>query len=437
MTTIDDIKKRLYSTIPVGSLYMNELLSLLSIRLSSTETHSACVTCTNKPELILNPEFIEEYCKTDEHLFMLVMHELYHIILGHTKLYSNHSEIDNIAFDSIINAMLCRIFPQDEYTSFFCNINKADTFPGCILRPKAENSISEVIPLLDNLYNSNTGTYFDTYQTIINYFKNHKLGLYMLLGNHDNKKINDPKLVNVIERIVEKWPRPPKPISGRDLGEKSKTENILLNQNIDKRKKIIKFLRQASIIVGKHENLKRDYENIETSIMTFVPNYKDRMLYAKKKIYDYVLTYNDFTKINSYSSLSHTSTYVYLDVSGSVIDDLKTFMPLLLKPYKNKECLIYTFSTEVYPTNPKDFIDGKVKTTGGTDINCIFDYYFSLPKRKRPKKIVILTDGYTGACNEYYLNMIKKDGIKIYVGLFGVYKSKNDLENIATRMEEF
>ena len=44
--------------------------------------------------------FIDKYCKTDEHLFMLVMHELYHKILGHTTLFGKTTIIENIVFDA-------------------------------------------------------------------------------------------------------------------------------------------------------------------------------------------------------------------------------------------------------------------------------------------------------------------------------------------------
>jgi len=435
--TSNDIKKRIYSVIPVGSLHMNELLSLLNIRLSTSETNSACVTCSIKPELILNPDFVENYCKTDEHLFMLVMHELYHIILGHTKLYGNHTEIDNIAFDAIINAMLCRMFPSEEYTSFFCNVNPSNTFPGCILRPSDCGTPKEVSDLLDILYKSDTGTYYDVYQAIISRFKGCNIGLYVLLGNHNSSKVGNSIIKDVIDRIIENWPRPPKTIGGRDLGKNLEAKTIVYDKQIQQRKKMIKFLKKANVIAGSKETLNRSYEEVNTNIMSFVPNYKDRTMYAKRSIYNNVLIYNDNIRLKKPSSTSKTRTLIYLDVSGSVFNELKSFIPLLIKPYKNSECLIYTFSTKVNETNPKEVLEGKINTTLGTDINSVFEHYFSLPKAKKAKKIVILTDGYTGHCNEYYSRKIKENNIKIYVGLFTDDKSKDNLKDITKEFEEF
>ena len=166
MSDVDDIKRRIFSVLPTSSLHMIEFLKLMDIKLVDKEVDSAAVTCSSKPELLLNRNFIDTYCKTDEHLFMLVMHELYHIILGHTHLFKRHTSIDNIAFDAVINAMLCRMFPDEEYVSFFTSINSDETFPGCILRPIGKKTPPKYVPILKNLYYTNTGTYFEVYECL-------------------------------------------------------------------------------------------------------------------------------------------------------------------------------------------------------------------------------------------------------------------------------
>ena len=68
--------------IPPRSFEVMTFLSLFRVRLSD-KTETACVTCGESPELLLNKEFVEAHCTTDEHLFMLVMHELYQIGRAH------------------------------------------------------------------------------------------------------------------------------------------------------------------------------------------------------------------------------------------------------------------------------------------------------------------------------------------------------------------
>ena len=153
---------------------------------------------------------------------MLVMHELYHIILGHTHLFKRHTEIDNIAFDSVINAILCRMFPEEEYVSFFTSINPDESFPGSILRPIGSNTPLQFIPILKNLYCTNTGTYFEVYECISCELKKMleegKIK-YILLGNHqdDNDDINNPLLKKMLDKVISKWPRE-MIVNGRDLG---------------------------------------------------------------------------------------------------------------------------------------------------------------------------------------------------------------------------
>jgi hypothetical protein len=38
------------------------------------------------PRLLINPQFVEAHAATPERLLMLVMHELHHVLLGHTRL---------------------------------------------------------------------------------------------------------------------------------------------------------------------------------------------------------------------------------------------------------------------------------------------------------------------------------------------------------------
>ena len=35
--------------------------------------------------LLFNRQFVDEHCRTDEHLLMLLMHEMHHLVLGHTS----------------------------------------------------------------------------------------------------------------------------------------------------------------------------------------------------------------------------------------------------------------------------------------------------------------------------------------------------------------
>ncbi len=72
--------------VPLRHPAFGKLLRLLSIELSR-EVPTAAVTTGSRSRLLINPDFLAERCRTEEHLAMLVMHELYHVLLGHTRIY--------------------------------------------------------------------------------------------------------------------------------------------------------------------------------------------------------------------------------------------------------------------------------------------------------------------------------------------------------------
>ncbi len=441
MSDIDDIKRRLFSVIPTSSLHMIEFLKLMDIRFVEEETKSAAVTCTSRPELLLNKDFVDTYCKTDEHLFMLVMHELYHIILGHTHLFKRHTDIDNIAFDAVINAILCRMFPCEEYVSFFTSINSDEDFPGCILRPIGNKTPVKYNPVLKNLYYTNTGTYYEVYECITNeleeMLENGQIN-YVLLGNHEdnNDDMNNPLLKKMLDKVISKWTQEML-VNGRDLGgeledktiEFAKVERIAQN-------KMKRLLRKSGVIQGSVSKRKMSIQYVKEDATLVTPDYKDRTLLTKSIIYEQPLLYNSSLINSKIVRTSNAQSLVYLDVSGSVVSDINHFAPLLLKPYKNKECLLFAFSTIVVPVSYQDFKKGNYKSTGGTSLNAIFEHYFSLPKKKQTQKVLILTDGETGKVADDYYQKIKQQKIEVYCGLFGRY-TKNDMSNITKYFEEF
>ena len=74
---------------------------------------TAAEECSFAPRMLLNPQFVAQCCQRDGHLLMLVMHELQHIILGHTRLFPRVTIAHNLAFDAIINAIYFNLLPYN------------------------------------------------------------------------------------------------------------------------------------------------------------------------------------------------------------------------------------------------------------------------------------------------------------------------------------
>ena len=84
--TESPLAERILDAFPSGNYGLLALLRLLDI-VETAEVDTAAVECTALPRLRINPEFVERHAETPERLLMLVMHELHHVLLGHTRLF--------------------------------------------------------------------------------------------------------------------------------------------------------------------------------------------------------------------------------------------------------------------------------------------------------------------------------------------------------------
>lgn len=105
---------------------------------------------------------------------------------------------------------------------------------------------------------------------------------------------------------------------------------------------------------------------------------------------------------------------VCIDTSGSISnEDLGVALAQieqLLRAFKADAELMYwdTQIRAIYPFKKiKDLLDKKPMGGGGTDADCIFKYFeeekdYKIGRKKKPKIIIIFTDGYIGAVNSKY-----------------------------------
>ena len=252
-----DLAERLVRSLPAASYELEMLCRVAGIEWSRT-IPTAAVTCGERTRLLVNPDFVAQHCPLDEHLFLLVMHELWHVLLAHTRLYARPTPAHNVAFDAIINAGLAREHPAPEYLEFFERLNPPDAFPGLLLRPPIgwpnEPQYPSIGPkgterVLHALYPPPGGEVFEpTYGEILQLLekgggggepetgdgerdgtsgsRGERAATPTLLGDHDEldgeardrAAIDDDLFGDVVRRIVAKWPPPPFPLGGRDAG---------------------------------------------------------------------------------------------------------------------------------------------------------------------------------------------------------------------------
>ena len=88
--------------------------------------------------------------------------------------------------------------------------------------------------------------------------------------------------------------------------------------------------------------------------------------------------------------------HLYLDVSGSMTACLPYLSAACREPFKRGELKIFAFSTVVSELKGHDLSKAPMRNTWGTDINAVLEHVTSIPAKRRPKVILIATDGYVG-----------------------------------------
>jgi hypothetical protein len=390
-----EIIRRVLDAVPARSYAMNALLSLMRIEVTRT-VPTAAVSCERRPVLLINPDFVARHCRSNEHLFLLVMHELYHVLLGHTRLFPRPTPVHNLAFDAVINATLVSRFPQQVYTSFFTDLYGGRQDALRLLAPPGHPPIHDptLRALHDTLYNDGDVTSQQIFELIASRVDVGALDVADLLGRHGDDRDawgtdseSSADLIEVVRAIVEKWPPPEKSCRGRSVGERLVSERVSPRSP---QERVTMAVRAALHAAASRPGI--TFTTVEThhSVESPVPELRDRRAMVLRSLGRRPLL--NAADIPS-RRRSDGRAIVYLDVSGS----LDAVLPLLYGALRSLRAHIapdvHLFSSMLVTIGLDLACRGHVETTGGTDITCVLKHVTAT----RPKKVLVITDGYVGA----------------------------------------
>jgi hypothetical protein len=465
------LRARLFDVVPAASFQMEKLLGLVDIVLSDA-VPTAAVECSFAPRMLLNPQFVEQYCQRDGHLLMLVMHELQHIILGHTRLFPRVTPAHNLAFDAVINAMLCKQFPSE--AGFFQATNGWETFPGRLLRPApgwptapepmgddASDREREVHDLLYEKEGQQV-TYHELFELLVTEFETRAaqaagagkiagaeqgLGDAVLLGDHggpsgagtfDEQATRDETTRSVLRRVVEDWPSPDQPLGGRDVGRSQKNWILepIRSPREALRKALRRLLRRAGVTSGA-ARVRQRRSCVETTIRvgTVRPQARDRRAHAWTRLHGAPpLLWRGRAKRTQQLRRPQPTAHVYLDISGSMDAALPTLAAALREPHRAGAIRLFVFSTVIGEAQPGDLAKQRFANTRGTNIRCVLDHLETFSAQHRPRRIVLLTDGYVGTVDPAELQRLR---VSLFVGHYAVYgaQSAHGLAKVARHIE--
>ncbi len=449
--------RRILDVLPARSLELYAFLSVVRLRLTR-ETETACITCAQSPELLLNPDFVAARCRTDEHLFLLVLHELHHVILGHTRLFPRATFARNVVFDAVINAMLCRRFPGEAYTSFLTDYYPADQMPFALLRPPGPGTPEAAKPALDILYGDHArfATYHDVWLALLDALPDGVLELPdaagggpILLGSHAAPGAAEPEdpaeqpggrlLAELLTEMLAKWPAPDRPLAGRDRGSADRERRFDGPDDPDAalRRGIRRLMRRA-LEPGPADVRRRGASLRPVAVETVLPTLADRSHAAREAVRGVELLWRAAPPARRPAPRTDRRAFAYLDVSGSVAEAVPAAAAALEPWVRAGRCALHVFSTEVHPATPDALRRRAFSSTGGTDIACVLEHVLSLPPRERPHGIVLVTDGYVGRPDPALLARFRAARIRLHVGLLdpapGGPDPSRDLRDLASSL---
>ncbi len=461
MLTLTEVKtstlsEQILDVFPSGSYALSGLLRLLDI-VETESVPTAAVECLAQPRLLINPKFVAAHADTPEKLLMLVMHELHHVLLGHTTLFPRTNPTQNFVFDAVINGILCRMFPGAEYTAFFTDYYSATSFPECLLRPPAgwprrvdctepewqvtdpaaRERIQEVHAAL---YSKTGASYFEVYQLLPRLLRpsakdaknisaeQADISDIPLLGEHraateDGKlEHTSPVLFDIVRDLVEQWPQPPDPINGRSLAEVLTTSTISPQRKNPTNRALLRSLicKVADQRVA-GRLLRRRPEATPTVIA--IPTFSRRGA-VLQALGVQVLLYPG--AVNWPKTIpSGDQVHVYLDVSGSMDSVLKALYGAVLDCKALVYPTVHLFSTRIADITLAELKAGKCQTTGGTDIVCVARHM----AKHQVKRALIITDGWVGAPGGQHLATLTQ--AKLAVAYIGSQVTQTDLKSVA------
>lgn len=423
------LAERIYDSFPVAQPAFAKLLGLLDIT-ASREVPTAAVTVGGRSRLRINPDFVAAKCLSAFDLSMLVLHELYHVVLGHTRLFGRVTALRNWAFDAVINAQLSQLFPDPSQTALFRRCYRPDVFPECLLRPpEGWRTADEAWPLTGiagdvhrALYTDNSVSYEDLFRLLQSLGgtgeggEGGKFGIDGLLGNHDPEAgITDPDLLREIRDIIAQWPLVEKR-SGRDQGQELAREKLQLRRKHNAAVGILRRALATLADVGAEGTLSP--RMLFTPTDTVLP-YRSRIdrraelaaMWGNEPIY--------FNATSTLTGLARSErVHVYLDVSGSMDGVVRALYEALLPLLDKVAPKVHLFSTAISDISHAQLSRGVLDTTGGTTIDVVTAHIL----KEKVKRALIVTDGWVGGIPSSHVEKLNRTRTKLH----GVITSPGD-----------
>jgi len=368
--------------------------------------------------VLYSPRFVKQYVRTRQDLFCLVFHELLHPFFRHYAYGSG--TLVNIACDAVINASISQLFAaQSGAGSLFKRLYSEQGIesllrPGvsvCEYRHSRYGRLYRSLYACDSTFHPGRMTTGDVIQSLKVLAEDVDNEPVLLLGSHGSpddsttdKSPHDAQAglpSEVAERLAGEIKRAA--ANGNEAGFYNALESMLvevLRTHLTLRRRLLRDFLTMNAISRFRETDRRQAR--QSSPIPVSPGKRDLVLLAAG-VYP-VYFHNRTTQLMT----KRRGIAVYLDVSGSVNDQLPKITGILRNMQDDVET-VFLFSNKVVEIPFSELVNrGKVKTTFGTDFDCVAE---SILERGFDKAVVI-TDGYA-TLSEDNLARLKRAAVRI------------------------
>ena len=374
------------------------------------DVKTMAVTLSKHPVLQINLGFCNDYLESENDVKAVLLHEFLHVLLLHTEKYSTVEPLLNIALDAVINAIIWRYKGLD-YAGFFVRFYKWEkiTF---LLRSGDKVSLpdKEWMDIHEAVYK---GKYCaDDLFELLAYLRekagSQQFEHVFLLGDHSGRNISS-RMKKVLDGIMQKmdgtliWNNP----VSRGIGQKLSIEDTEIRKYKNRRwqQTTMKILQKCLLPGGSIKTAETSRE-----VMLPVLSSSDRRSMARFKYSGMV----PVSRNESVARVASEQVVIYLDVSGSMSQEINDLIALLHFFRAHIRMPLYVFSGEVAEAT---FKNGRLVygTCYGTRIEPVFEHI----RKNKIRKSLIVSDGYIEKITENMTTGLNKGNIHVLISSGG------------------
>ena len=397
--------------------------------ITSVEASSACPTaCISKDgRMQYHPEFVDKYVEDESDLFSLIVHELMHPLFDH--FVHGPGKLENIGADAVINAIISRVFSrQSNRGKLFRGFYQNEGMEG-LLRPDSDMNQGRYGKLYRMLYAGQPAPRLSTGEVIQSLkvlAPENERPEVALLGSHGNegggptegRKSGEAVTENSnrTRRLADLLLKAAQEQGGPAGGQFDSLIQVLV-QSARSGKSLRKDLLQRYSTRRKLDRIV-EQSNRRSLAVSPIP------LHPTKR--DLVLMAADIPLFQYHNHVSRPTRdkqglAVYLDVSGSVFEELPKILGVLHQLRQTLKT-IFMFSNKVVEISFAQLMKGDLKSTYGTDFDCVADSIVE----NRFDRAVVITDGFA-SLDEERAEMLRNRRVRLLTILIGM---KNDCPDL-------